>query len=139
MVTLRISIRSDGMLLEAGAVEIFPQEITRVLLNLISNGFYAATKRRETDGEDFEPVLSATPPRDLKGKLARSKWRQLAPVLLRNGLLTELDVAALMLLCESYELWQTALAEIARDGLTREGTRATVRHPRRRPRRARGA
>src|SRR5436190_22200160 len=27
----------------AGTVEIFPQEITRVLLNLISNGFYAVS------------------------------------------------------------------------------------------------
>ena len=30
----------------AGEVDLFPQEITRVLLNLISNGFYAATKRQ---------------------------------------------------------------------------------------------
>ena len=29
----------------AGEADIFPQDITRVLLNLISNGFYAATKR----------------------------------------------------------------------------------------------
>src|ERR1700744_1422277 len=43
-----------------GAVESFPQEITRVFLNLISNGFYAATKRKaENDGSDFEPVLCA--------------------------------------------------------------------------------
>ena len=31
----------------AGEVDLFPQEITRVLLNLISNGFYAATKRKD--------------------------------------------------------------------------------------------
>ncbi len=38
----------------------FPQEITRALLNLISNGFYAASKRKAENGEvDFEPVLSA--------------------------------------------------------------------------------
>ena len=30
----------------AGEVDLFPQEVTRVLLNLISNGFYAATKRK---------------------------------------------------------------------------------------------
>ena len=30
----------------AGEVDVFPQEITRVLLNLISNGFYAAIKRK---------------------------------------------------------------------------------------------
>jgi len=28
----------------AGLIEVFPQEITRVFLNLISNGFYAVTK-----------------------------------------------------------------------------------------------
>ena len=38
----------------------FPQEITRVLLNLISNGFYAATKRKaEMDGGNYEPTLTA--------------------------------------------------------------------------------
>src|SRR3981081_3329724 len=31
----------------AGLIDLYPQEITRVFLNLISNGFYAATKRTE--------------------------------------------------------------------------------------------
>jgi signal transduction histidine kinase len=44
----------------AGEVDLFPQEITRVLLNLISNGFYAAIKRKsQTANGDFEPVLAA--------------------------------------------------------------------------------
>jgi len=44
----------------AGEVDLFPQEITRVLLNLISNGFYAAAKRKaEQNGGDYEPVLAA--------------------------------------------------------------------------------
>jgi GAF domain-containing protein len=44
----------------AGEVDLFPQEITRVLLNLISNGFYAATKRKaEVNEGDYEPILSA--------------------------------------------------------------------------------
>jgi GAF domain-containing protein len=44
----------------AGEVDVFPQDITRVLLNLISNGFYAATKRKaETNGGDYEPTLTA--------------------------------------------------------------------------------
>jgi len=43
----------------AGEVDLFPQEITRVLLNLISNGFYAATKRKlEANGRDYEPTLT---------------------------------------------------------------------------------
>jgi signal transduction histidine kinase len=44
----------------AGEVDIFPQDITRVLLNLISNGFYAATKRSaESNGGNYEPTLAA--------------------------------------------------------------------------------
>ena len=44
----------------AGEADVFPQDITRVLLNLISNGFYAATKRRaETNAGDYEPTLVA--------------------------------------------------------------------------------
>jgi signal transduction histidine kinase len=45
----------------AGQVDVFPQEITRALLNLISNGFYAATKRKEHSNSDaYEPTLTAT-------------------------------------------------------------------------------
>jgi signal transduction histidine kinase len=44
----------------AGMVDLYPQEITRVFLNLISNGFYAATKRKEAGEESFEPTLSAS-------------------------------------------------------------------------------
>jgi signal transduction histidine kinase len=43
----------------AGMADIYPQEITRVLLNLISNGFYAAGKRKEGAAGGFEPTLSA--------------------------------------------------------------------------------
>jgi signal transduction histidine kinase len=44
----------------AGQVDCFPQEITRVLLNLISNGFYAATKRKaQANSDGYEPTLAA--------------------------------------------------------------------------------
>ena len=44
----------------AGEIDVYPQEITRALLNLISNGFYAATKHKEQDKSDrFEPSLMA--------------------------------------------------------------------------------
>jgi two-component system, NtrC family, sensor kinase len=46
---------------EAGEADVFPQEITRVLLNLISNGFYAAAKHQgETDDKGHEPTLAAS-------------------------------------------------------------------------------
>src|SRR5882672_6810527 len=46
---------------DAGVIEVFPQEITRAFLNLISNGFYAANRRNtEDDKPGFEPTLRAT-------------------------------------------------------------------------------
>jgi GAF domain-containing protein len=53
----------------AGLVDVYPQEITRVLLNLISNGFYAATKRRQGECDGFEPILCAST-KDLGNKVA---------------------------------------------------------------------
>ena len=45
----------------AGMVDMYPQEITRALLNLISNGFYAAHQRAEVAGNHgFEPTLHLT-------------------------------------------------------------------------------
>jgi signal transduction histidine kinase len=45
----------------AGEADVFPQDIRRALLNLIANGFYAATKRRaKIDGGDYEPTLTAS-------------------------------------------------------------------------------
>ena len=47
----------------AGQADVFPQDITRVLLNLISNGFYAAIKRNENEqvnGGNYEPTLTAS-------------------------------------------------------------------------------
>ncbi|SIO66224.1 His Kinase A (phospho-acceptor) domain-containing protein [Bradyrhizobium erythrophlei] len=44
----------------AGIVDVFPQEITRVFLNLVANGFYAVTKRKNENGDAaFDPILSA--------------------------------------------------------------------------------
>jgi two-component system NtrC family sensor kinase len=43
-----------------GEADVYPQEITRALLNLISNGFYAAAKRKGQDNsEGYEPTLTA--------------------------------------------------------------------------------
>ena len=45
----------------AGKVDLFPQEITRALLNVITNGFYAVTRRKEqVDTDLFEPTVAAT-------------------------------------------------------------------------------
>ena len=44
----------------AGQADVFPQDITRVLLNLISNGFYATRKRKAEAGDGYEPTLVAS-------------------------------------------------------------------------------
>ena len=43
----------------AGMADVYPQEITRVLLNLISNGFYATSRCKAEAGDGFEPTLTA--------------------------------------------------------------------------------
>jgi two-component system, NtrC family, sensor kinase len=43
----------------AGVVDLFPQEITRVLLNLISNGVYAAMKQKAGMSDGYEPTIVA--------------------------------------------------------------------------------
>jgi len=41
-------------------VELVPQDLTRVLLNLFGNGFYAADKRRHEAADGFDPMLKVT-------------------------------------------------------------------------------
>ena len=68
----------------AGEADVFPQDITRALLNLISNGFYAATKRKaETNGGNYEPTLAAVDPRTL-GIAWKSGFATMAPASARG-------------------------------------------------------
>src|SRR5207248_4053580 len=61
----------DGELRE---VELAPQEMTRVFLNLFGNGFYAATKRARENGDaSFRPTLTVAT-RDL-GKAVEVRVR----------------------------------------------------------------
>jgi len=41
-------------------IEIVPQDVTRVFLNLIGNAFYAVGKRRRQEGEAFRPTVKVT-------------------------------------------------------------------------------
>ena len=52
-----------------GSIDMVPQDITRVLLNLFGNGFYAANKRRLEGGDqEFKPILKVTT-RELGGQV----------------------------------------------------------------------
>ncbi len=45
---------------EAGAIDGHAQELTRVLLNLVGNGFYATAKRKGAEQSGYEPTITAT-------------------------------------------------------------------------------
>lgn len=53
-----------------GEIEVYPQEITRVLLNLIGNAFYAVHERQKgPDAERYEPVVTVSTS-DLGGQVS---------------------------------------------------------------------
>ncbi len=43
-----------------GQVEVIPQDLGRVLLNLINNAFYAVTQRKKQETADYEPTVTVT-------------------------------------------------------------------------------
>ena len=47
-------------------VNMVPQDIGRVMLNLFNNAFYTVKERQETAGPDFKPIIEVTT--QLKGK-----------------------------------------------------------------------
>ena len=62
---------------DAGSVDLYAQEMTRVLLNLISNGFYATTKRAQGEpGGTYEPTLAAS---------TRNLWDRVEIAIQDNG------------------------------------------------------
>jgi P27 family predicted phage terminase small subunit len=68
--------------------------------------------------EPWAPLLPETvpPPAGLDAAAAK-EWRRLAPLLVRAGLLTELDQDALMLLCDAASQARAAQIQLRRSGL----------------------
>jgi signal transduction histidine kinase len=61
--TFEVKIVTD---LKSGpeTITLVPQEIGRVLLNIINNAFYAVQQRQKTDQNGFEPTVTVTSSRD---------------------------------------------------------------------------
>jgi len=55
-VTLERDFEKTG----GGPIDVVPQDVTRVFLNLLGNGFYAANKRRTTKEPGFRPTIKVT-------------------------------------------------------------------------------
>ena len=49
-------------------ISIVPQDVSRVFLNIINNGFYEASKKKKSSGDHFSPCVKVTT-RDLEDKL----------------------------------------------------------------------
>jgi signal transduction histidine kinase len=50
----------SGLDQQAGKVNIIPQDIGRVLLNLFNNAFYAVTEKKKSNISGYEPIVSLT-------------------------------------------------------------------------------
>jgi len=48
-----------------GKINIIPQDIGRVILNLITNAFYVVTEKKRTASEDYEPTVSVSTKRSM--------------------------------------------------------------------------
>jgi signal transduction histidine kinase/ligand-binding sensor domain-containing protein len=57
-----------GFDLSVGKINIIPQDIGRVLLNLYNNAFYAITQKQKQEGEGYEPLVTVTT-KKLAGKV----------------------------------------------------------------------
>jgi signal transduction histidine kinase len=51
-----------------GNINIIPQDIGRVILNLITNAFYAVTEKKKETGESYEPIVTVST-KKLNGKV----------------------------------------------------------------------
>lgn len=62
-------------------------------------------------------VRETHPPPDWLDDVAKAEWCRIAPMLVRNGLLTEMDLDALTAYCHAWCVWKDANAKIRQFGI----------------------
>jgi P27 family predicted phage terminase small subunit len=62
-------------------------------------------------------VLETHAPPEWLDDAAKAEWRRVAPILVRNGLLTEMDLDALTAYCHAWCVWKDANAKIRQFGM----------------------
>ena len=72
-------------------------------------------KRKLNEHEPAPAAYRGKCPSFVKGD-ARKRWNQIVPPLIAIGVFTEIDVAAMVRLCEAWALWRKALAEVEKRG-----------------------
>jgi P27 family predicted phage terminase small subunit len=74
--------------------------------------------KRRLNTKEPEPELGEpSMPRHLC-PVARKEWQTIVPELLKLGVLTVIDRAALAAYCESFALWESARREVRKNGIT---------------------
>lgn len=86
-------------------------------------------KRPLNDREPKPRPANVKMPRGVLPKHGQKLWRQLAPLLLELGVLTEVDLPALEMMCLHYALARQALEEVNEIGLTIEEDGKTKKNP----------
>ena len=72
--------------------------------------------------------FAPTKPEDLT-ELASEHWDLVVDELQRLEILKPIDAGMLTLLCETWNIWKTAQAIVAKEGLTATNSQGRVRHP----------
>ena len=66
-------------------VNIIPQDISRVLLNLFSNAFYAVNQKKKTAGADYKPAVTVTIAPELSPAVGEAGTRGITITVKDNG------------------------------------------------------
>lgn len=72
-------------------------------------------KRPLNDDEPTPKIEAPKPPNHLSC-FAKREWRRITPLLLRYGLLSQLDRSALAMYCQAYGRWKKAERELKAEG-----------------------
>lgn len=84
-----------------------------------------AQKCRINKKEPKPEIKIPNPPDNLLG-FALDEWNRITPILERLGLISECDVIALAMYCDSVKTWREADAQLYTEGLTIETTNGNV-------------
>lgn len=79
---------------------------------------YGNPGKRALNRAEPKPEVSAPTCPEYLDDIAKAEWALMVPHLLKLGLLTQLDRAALAAYCSTYSRWMQAEADIAKHGST---------------------
>ncbi len=82
----------------------------------VAHGTYRPDRHGDKDAEVAPPPLAQLDPPASLGEVGQAKWREVAPLLNAEGLLTKLDAGALETYCRAHDEIAKCDATIAEEG-----------------------